>query len=332
MQNNLKDLFLQRVEHNISEAVSKESDSIQEALHSFFEPVNFEYYKQTNQLSVLKEIFFKQKNEIFKMFFEPKNSLFFRYIDIKVIENIFFWSMEFYKYIFATDDKYTLKVLYPELKQILKFFLHFSSPYVNLKNRAYLETRLKDEWDFMEKNSFFISSYINSLWYNFLVIMHFFSMQMMDLEVTESTNKLIKYIEKTFVSQFWDEEENYLRFTYNDLIPVFSSLAIWTLSLNFNNLLFKQKRKKIIISTEKNFYSDYGLRLDLRKKTKSSQLLPIFWQAYLKNYKFTSNSLTYIKKKIKSHVESVNLLDFEIDNFHYNKNFFNFLSEVKLDI
>jgi len=332
MQNNLKDLFLQRVEHNITKAVSKENENIQEALQSFFESVNFEYYKQTNQLHVLKEIFLKQKNEIFKMFFEPKSSLFFKYIDIKVIENIFFWSMEFYKYIFETEDKYTLKALFPELKQILKFFLHFSSPYVSLKNRAYLETRLKAEWNFMEKNSFFISSYINSLWYNFLSIMYFFGMQMMDLDVTESTHNLIKYIEKTFVSQFWDEEENYLRFTYNDLIPVFSSLSIWTLSLNFNNLLFKQKRKKIIISTEENFYSNYGLLLDLRKKTKSSQLLPIFWQAYLKYHRFNSNSLTYIKKKIKSHVENVNLLDFEIDNFHYNKNFFNFLSEVKLDI
>jgi len=332
MQNNLKDLFLERVEHNITKATSKKNENIHEALLSFFDVVNFEYYKQTNQLNVLKEIFFRQKNEIFKKFFEPKNSLFFRYIDIKVIENIFFWSMEFYKYIFSTDDKHTLKALYPELKQILKFFLHVPSPYVNLKNRAYLETRLKDEWDFMEKNSFFISSYINSLWYNFLSIMHFFGMQMMDLDVTETTHNLIQYIEKTFASRFWDEEENYLRFTYNEFIPVFSSLAIWTLSLNFKELLFKQKRKKIIISIEENFYSNFGLLLDLRKKTKSSQLLPIFWQAYLKYYKFTPNSLTYIQKKIKSHVESVNLLDFEIDNYHYNKNFLNFLSEVKLDI
>jgi hypothetical protein len=252
-------------------------------------------------------------------------------VDYSAAEGLLFWLNSLGRYAIETGDWAFLRSFHEIFVAVVIFFTRTDSIYVRA-NGCYIETRMKNEFPFIEPNTIIISSVLNSMWHEYLSFLSMMGTAFPNIKLAGPVEEVLSHLTSAFAHDFWDDASGDLRFAITAASAVRSGYCILVLDPPSGGLLFKQKRKKYLNLFPDRWYTDLGIVMQTGvQNSLRPDLLPVFWSAKQRISGFTQNGKKAVSELVIRHFGHIDPLSFGLTDRLYNNRMCEFLLANSLD-
>ena len=290
------------------------------------------YWIATGKTNEYKLQAVAQAEGILSGFFNPVNSVFYRRLDHEAACAVLEWVHELYRFLEKTTEWRYGKKHYELLKAIFQYFISPFSPYVSMDQGGLMVCRMKKEYPFLRENSVFNILPLNVLWYQVLNIMNQLGQRYADIKMATVTEGMIRKFQQSFHAGFWDEQKGVLKFAWHrdSDYSIVSGEGLCALQYTFDDLLYKQKKKRFLREIWEVYYNDKGVKETARdNESLRPDYLPVYWRAFLKLNEYSPAKKKEVEGLLDAHIAAGRPVEIQRNNPLYQMRLLEFLTELR---